>query len=253
MLAKERRDKILERLAATGYCSTAFLARELQTAEETVRRDFVFLEKQGQLSRVHGGARAALRGYVDYRSRETANRKGKEAIVRRARELIAPGMVIGLDGGVTDMFLAKELALYGPSDVTVVTNSLASAQILASSSLKVYFLGGRINSEGTAVGGEPVQALHRFCLDLYFLTAFGLTEEGYLDQDYEETEVQRALLARAERSVALADAEKLDRRCPYLICPLARISKIYTDGTPKGVLTDALREAGTELCVVHKK
>ncbi len=55
-MASQRREYILRLLAERGSLRNATLARELQVTDETIRTDFIALEKMGKLRRCHGGA-----------------------------------------------------------------------------------------------------------------------------------------------------------------------------------------------------
>ncbi len=55
-MASQRREYILRLLAERGSLRNATLARELQVTDETIRTDFIALEKKGYLRRCHGGA-----------------------------------------------------------------------------------------------------------------------------------------------------------------------------------------------------
>ncbi len=55
--ATERRHYILRLLEERGQLRSSDLAQELQVTDETIRTDFVRLEAEGALKRVHGGAR----------------------------------------------------------------------------------------------------------------------------------------------------------------------------------------------------
>jgi len=59
MLARQRQEHILERVAATGGIRVADVVEELGISEMTVRRDITELVAQGLVERVHGGAGAA--------------------------------------------------------------------------------------------------------------------------------------------------------------------------------------------------
>ena len=60
MLARQRQEHILERVAATGGVRVADVVEELGISEMTVRRDITELVTQGLVERVHGGAVAAV-------------------------------------------------------------------------------------------------------------------------------------------------------------------------------------------------
>jgi DeoR family fructose operon transcriptional repressor len=56
MNAMERYRSIVERVRGKGRASVNDLADHLDVAPETIRRDLSYLEKQGLVQRVHGGA-----------------------------------------------------------------------------------------------------------------------------------------------------------------------------------------------------
>ena len=56
MLAKQRYTKILQLLDKDGIVHTAELVKLMGVSSETIRKDLEYLDSQGRLSRVHGGA-----------------------------------------------------------------------------------------------------------------------------------------------------------------------------------------------------
>lgn len=56
MFANERYDIIIDILYKDGSVTVSDLTKKFAVSLETVRRDLEFLEKQGKLQRVHGGA-----------------------------------------------------------------------------------------------------------------------------------------------------------------------------------------------------
>ena len=58
MLASERFEKIVQMVNEKGIANTKELAQILNVTETTIRRDTEFLEKQGKIIRVHGGAKS---------------------------------------------------------------------------------------------------------------------------------------------------------------------------------------------------
>lgn len=56
MLAKERQNKIRQMLEQDGAVTTSRLVELFEVSVETIRRDFLTMERGGFLNRVHGGA-----------------------------------------------------------------------------------------------------------------------------------------------------------------------------------------------------
>ena len=79
MFPEERRNKILEIINEQGRCRVANLAKQLEVSEVTIRMDLDVLEKQGLLSRTHGGAililRPVMNGLINMRSLRSLKRK----------------------------------------------------------------------------------------------------------------------------------------------------------------------------------
>src|SRR5829696_5232569 len=98
LLSAERREAILDALSRDGKVVAARLVEELGVSEDTVRRDLRELAAHGLVKRVHGGA-----------------------LAQAALELLAPARVILLDGGTTNLELARRLP--AGQECTVLTNS----------------------------------------------------------------------------------------------------------------------------------
>jgi DeoR/GlpR family transcriptional regulator of sugar metabolism len=59
MLARQRQERILEALRASGGVRVADLTEQLQVSYMTIRRDLDALAEQGLVEKVHGGATVA--------------------------------------------------------------------------------------------------------------------------------------------------------------------------------------------------
>jgi DeoR/GlpR family transcriptional regulator of sugar metabolism len=129
MLTAQRKQLIVKRLASHGQIVAKDLARELDTSEDTIRRDLRELALQGKLQRVHGGALPASAAVGDLQMREQVSSSDKQALGRHGATLIQPGQVVLLDGGTTAIQVARQL----PADLrcTVITHSPNVAVALA--------------------------------------------------------------------------------------------------------------------------
>ena len=91
MLQQQRHDIILSILAENGTVHTADLVKRMDVSSETIRKDLDYLEKAGQLTRVHGGAMPAsdrdsaiTPGYITLAParRKTLNRRKRSSNMR---------------------------------------------------------------------------------------------------------------------------------------------------------------------------
>jgi DeoR/GlpR family transcriptional regulator of sugar metabolism len=248
MLTSQRKKLLLERLAAEGQLVAKTLALELDTSEDTIRRDLRELAAEGKLQRVHGGALPASAAIGDLALREDVSVADKVALGRFGATLIQPGQVVILDGGTTALQVARHLA---PGlRATVVTHSPTVAIELARHErIEILMLGGRLFRHSMVnVGAAVIDAASRLRADLFFLGVTGVhPEAGLSTGDAEEAAVKRAFHERAAETVVLASPEKLMAASPFVVAPLAQISQlVVAHGTPVRV-TRALRASGVRV------
>ena len=77
------------------------------------------------------------------------------------------------------------------------------------------------------VGTDAVKATASHFCDLAFLSAKGITPDGFLtDPDALEAEVKRTMVERSRSAILLADAAKLRSFGTSVICPIASVSTV---------------------------
>lgn len=239
MLSVERRNHILEILKRDGRVVAQTLSEELQVSIDTIRRDLRDLAASGQLQRVHGGALPVSPAATSYSYRQQNLTQAKISIAARAAQLVEDGMVVAIGGGTTNVQTVQHF----PRDLraTVITHNPPVAMALADyPNIEVILVGGRLfKYTMVTVGAETVAAFGRVRADLCFLGVLSLHPEvGITNIHYEETEVQRALVACAGEVVGLASSEKFGTAAPFVIGPLSDLNTIITDD---GIEEAALR------------
>ena len=240
VLASERRERLLEALAADGRVVASEAAARLGVSLDTVRRDLAGLEADGAVRRVHGGALPARR-FADRREVDVGE---KAAIAEAARGLIADGQLVLLGGGTTVLELARRLP--DTLEATVVTSAPdVAVALLDHRGLEVVLLGGPVNPETrTVVGAEALDALGALRADLCLLGACSLdAETGLTVLHRDEARVERAMVARSARVGVLAAASKLRASGPYVVGPLDAVDVLVTDDA-------RVRARGVEVVVV---
>ena len=225
-MLQSRREKIAEMIQADRVLKVSDLMRQFDVSIETIRRDLEYLEKQGLLTRVYGGAVLNQKKGKEplYEQREIKHYAEKAAIAQRAVELIEDGDVLGIDIGTTAREFAK--ALIGKKKVIVLTNSMPIAEILSEDeNIRVIMLGGEVRKGEFSVSGFVAeQVMSRFNLDKYILGIGGLTvENGITDYHIEETNLRRVMLERSQKVIGLRSEEhtsELQFTFLYLVCRL---------------------------------
>jgi DeoR/GlpR family transcriptional regulator of sugar metabolism len=237
VLTAQRKQLILERLAARGQIVAKELAAELGISEDTIRRDLRELAQSGKLHRVHGGALPASQAVGDMQTRELLSPTDKLELGRVGASMIQPGQVVILDGGTTALQIARHL----PQGLraTIVTHSPNIAvEAAACASVEIVVLGGRLFRHSMVnLGASVIEAASQLRADIYFMGATGVhPKEGLTTGDREEAAVKRALHHRAAETVVLASSEKLMAASTYVIAPLEAISLVVVaDSTPAKV------------------
>jgi DeoR family transcriptional regulator of aga operon len=247
----ERFGRILELLARDGTVTVAVLAGELGVSEATVRRDLQALGDQRLLERSHGGAVAHGTAHelpVRYR---TGRSDEKRRIARAAADLVTDGIAIALTGGTTTTEVARMLA--ARQDLTVVTNALNIAVELAvRPNLKLIVTGGVARSASYELVGSLADAtLRGLYVDVAFVGVDGVdAERGLTTQNEVEATTNRALMARANRTIVVADASKLGRVAFAEIAGIGSADQLITNTGADAEQVERLRAAGLAVTLV---
>ena len=121
MLTSQRKQLILEKLEAEGQVQSTALSLFFSVSEDTIRRDLRELAADGRLQRVHGGALPASSAIAPFAERQPVKMDAKKRVARRGAQLISPGQVAIIDGGMNP----SQLITFLPPDLrkTVGTHS----------------------------------------------------------------------------------------------------------------------------------
>jgi DeoR/GlpR family transcriptional regulator of sugar metabolism len=230
MLAAERRDLLLARLARDGKVVAKDVAAELGLSEDSVRRDLRDLAAAGLCQRVYGGALPVSPAVADYATRTTVRPEGKAAVAARAAGLIRPHTTVILDGGTTALALAR--ALPPDLEATVVTHSpTVAAALVEHATVEVFLIGGRLFKHSAVTSGAAAaEAAERVSAEQFFLGVTGVhPEAGLTTGDADEAAMKRLLARRAADTYVLASAEKIGAASPFEVVALADVAGIVTD------------------------
>ncbi|CAI9407333.1 HTH-type transcriptional repressor GlcR [Pleomorphomonas sp. T1.2MG-36] len=229
MLTSERKTLIQQVLRQEGRLVAKDFSQRLGVSEDTIRRDLRELAGEGLLQRVHGGALPASSAVADFASREQVGSSVKARLGQAAARLIQPGQIVFLDGGTTNVQLARHL----PQDLraVVVTHSPSIAvELVRHPHVEVELIGGRLFKHSiVAVGATSAEAISRIRADLFFMGATGIhPETGVTTGDREEAAIKRLIARQSAETVVLATREKLGAASPYQIMPLGDVGTLVT-------------------------
>ncbi|MBB2958379.1 DeoR/GlpR family DNA-binding transcription regulator [Pseudoclavibacter helvolus] len=256
--AEARRADVVELVKRTGFARVADLSRELGVSEVTVRSDLTALEREGILGRVHGGAiyghgPAGLETSFETAQQNAADEKRR--IGAAAAALVTSGSSVLLDVGTTTTAVAEALlARDDLDDVVIITNGLSIALALESAipRFTVVVTGGTLRPlQHSLVAPYASAMLEQIHTDLAIIGCTGVqVGAGVTNVNLPESELKRAMLRTADRSVVVADASKLGRAHVGVIGGLDEFESVITGTEADAAEVAALRAAGCDVRLV---
>ncbi|TCP67056.1 DeoR/GlpR family DNA-binding transcription regulator [Sphingomonas sp. PP-CE-1G-424] len=248
MLTTERKALIRRVLQRDGRLVAKAFSQEVGVSEDTVRRDLRELAAEGALQRVHGGALPSSPATADFAVREGAASSAKLTLARIAAALIRQGQIVFLDGGTTNVQLARHLS--HDLRATVITHSPSIAvELVRHPLVEVDLIGGHLFKHSVvAVGSATADAISRIRIETFFMGVTGLhPEAGATTGDAEEASIKRLIARQSAETIVLATREKLGAASPYGILPLVEIATIVTESGLPDALLQPFRSAATQI------
>jgi DeoR/GlpR family transcriptional regulator of sugar metabolism len=251
MLAGQRQQLIVDEVRKRGAVRVSELTELLAVSDMTIRRDLDVLASTGLVEKVHGGATIPGRPSTDepgFEAKSHRQLEEKEAIARTAAKLVKPRQAIALTAGTTTWRLAHHLRAI--PDLTVVTNSIQVANVLHRDQrpdLIVVLTGGVRTPSDALVGPVAVTTLRSLHVDVLFIGVHGISDDaGLTTPNLLEAEADQALIAAADRVVAVADHTKWGVRGLSRIAELNAVDTLITDsrlpGDARAVISEHIRE-----------
>ena len=249
---QERRNQIVEMIREKQVVKNSELMERFGISIETVRRDLQYLEEQGVLERVYGGAvrKTFLNMEPTYANRENVASAEKQAIAAEAQKLIMPHDTVFFDLGTTVKLLAQMLEKTKP--VTVFTNAVRTALLLADQeNCDVILPGGRLRARELSVAGPITEEnMRRFNVDKAFIGFAGITEEGITDYIVDEAILRGDVIKNARQVIVVGDHSKFGGRAVCKVCSLEDIDVLITDDKAPREFLEMLRGRGVEVITV---
>ena len=248
----QREEEILRELhKAGGSCRVSFLAKTLDVANETIRRNIRTLEERNIVRKVHGGVHLVEdTNEASFQSRISTQANEKALLAAAVVENIGDGDSVFLDIGSTTAYVAE--ALKAHSNLFVVTNSAFVANTLSSrNGNRVFLAGGELRAhDGGAFGAEALDLVQRLNVQFAVFSVGAVNaDQGFMLHDLEEANLARVAAANAQVRIVVADKDKFNKRAPVSIGPDIRLDVFYTDARPPASIVDMLKARDIDLVV----
>ncbi len=234
LMPGDRRAAINQYIQSRGEIKFQELeARYPDFSSMTLRRDLAFLERQGQIIRIRGGAKSlahlSMIKEAAYTQRQMENTDAKMAIAQKAVGLIQEEQSIYIDSGTTCMCLAQRMPDQHLFVLTPAPN--IALELVKSQHIKINLTGGQLNRDTLTLSGfNAVEYVKTLNIDLAFMapSAFSL-HNGFSCGDYFEAELKRLVIRKARQVVMLLDSSKWNRDMPYTFAKLQNLHALVTD------------------------
>jgi DeoR family transcriptional regulator, glycerol-3-phosphate regulon repressor len=251
MLSNQRQAEILRLVREQRTCTITDLASRFDVSDETIRRNIKPLIADGLLVKVHGGVMLPERlDEPPFQRRMAASLDGKRAIGARIGELVQDGDSLILEGGTTCLHIAQALA--ARSRLTVVTNSIEVARVLAPrNGNRVFIAGGELRADDGAAFGDSVLAfLRQFHVRYAIVSVTAIDAQGrFMDALPADVVFSLAAFAQAERRVVAADQAKFGHSALVHAFGPEAADLLVTDAAPAPALAQIFAAAGLEVRV----
>ncbi len=234
MIPSERIQFILQQLHEHKIIHVKTIAEQLDISESTIRRDFINLEKEGKLNRVHGGAvlgdgmsiyNTSKEIYVTDRTQ--VNWEIKTKIAQAITKNIEDHQCIFIDGGSS---LAPLAELLSQRDISIVTNNVLFLQNLYQAKASVYFLGGQyLDKYHMTMGSVASEQLSMFNFDAAFISCSGVSFEKEIAYTAELSTniIKQQVMKQSLHSYLVLDDSKIEMIGFCSIASLHQFSGIY--------------------------
>ena len=245
-MLNERQNRILEILGLNNRTSVNELSQKLDVSSVTIRQDLNFLEAEGLLKRVHGGA--VLKDGDDLDNRLGKNYEKKLRIAKKLASMVSEGESILIESGSANVLFARELVKI--KKVTIMTTNVYIArQFRKNTQANIVILGGIYQSDSETLVGKITKA----CIDQVnihkaFIGIDGYTtEDGFTLRDMFRAEISSHIIQTAKDVFVVSDSSKFGCTGLTNICQLTDIQHIATNNDLDFAFQEEFRTAGIDL------
>lgn len=248
----KRQQDIIDYARDNGFVTVENLSEKFQVTHQTIRRDLTFLSDNFYLSRTHGGAffQSGVSN-VNHFSRQTIAQSEKIAIAEKVSEIVSDNSSIVLNIGTTTEQVAKTL-MGKRKGLKIITNNINIVNIVSHSPhSEVWVAGGRLRSADNAViGSVASDFIKNFKIDYAIVGVSAIDKEGtLLDFDHDELMVTKSIYAQSRKIILIADANKFERKAPYVTAHIKDVDIFVTDKKPSKDIIKICKQNNVELII----
>jgi len=226
-----RQQRILELLQRDGHVRVPELSRQLEVSEITIRRDLTYLENKNFLERTHGGAISSRRitREINYSNRSDLELENKDAIGKKAAQLIEEGDTVFINGGSTTFHVFRYIAR---NNVKIVTTNAGAIGQVHNESVDLIVAGGLYRPQYNTFGGNFTnEIINQVNASKAILGVHGISfRHGLTTPRQDAAETTKLMINRTRGEViVVADHRKIGLVSDFVTSPVNRITTLITD------------------------
>ncbi len=244
MFAIERINIIKNYLQRDRHVSVAMLSNLLNVTEVTIRRDLEKLEREGFLTRTHGGAviKDDADSDIGYPAETPLNLTELsllQEIADTVFHLVADNDIIMLTDGRTNRYIAKKLTQ--KNNLTVLTNDLLIALEFSSSPGNHLILLGGDLEEFAIYGQLAINNMQNFSLNHLIVEVDGISKNfGVTVSSINKASLIQQACKTAKTVSIICPASQFGEKSFYRVGDISIANKVITDSTLDDTYKDYL-------------
>jgi DeoR/GlpR family transcriptional regulator of sugar metabolism len=228
---ENRQAEILELIQQEKCTSVKELCSMIYASDATIRRDLHALEQKGLIQLLYGNIIPLTEKpqVLPLAFREHQAKSSKRALACYAASLIQPNTSVLLDSSSSAMYIAD--FLNPEHGITVFTNCIKTAIRLYEKDIRVFLLGGLIDTKSLMTSSAwTLDTIRMVNADYLFFSAQSLSAEGYI-AGVSDTGVQirQYMIRQAEKQYFLCNEEKIGKTSTFMLCKASDITGVITN------------------------
>lgn len=254
MIPNQRKMGILEHLKKEKFSSVSELSNLFSVSPVTIHRDLIALEKEGDVSKIHGGAMIVEKNKVEPRInvRLKKNREEKKEIAKKAARLVKDETSIFLDHSSTCIYLSREISSKNFRQLGLVTNSvIILSELEEKPNITLISTGGTLQRKWSALSGQYVlDFISKVNFDQIFISCGAISiERGLMTSFLFISDILKKASEVTRQINLLVDSSKFSKIGTFSIMPVTAVTRIITDKNLEPKIAERLKSLGIELII----
>ena len=212
------------------------LSKAFDMSPITARRDLKRLDREGFLTKVHGGAvyKEVIEPEPVFSEQVKIHMQEKSEIAREATKRINDGDIVIIESGSTCLAMIKHLN--DKKNIKVSTAGIPLANKLWNLSIikkdiEVSVCGGLLSpNSSTYVGPHAIYFFQNINANIAFVSPVGVSVgKGISTATEMDAELMRAIIGCSQKTILVCDSTKFGRYSYINVAPLKSFTEIITD------------------------